>query len=53
MNPKSNNKKAYTTPKLTTHGDVAKLTLWQMVEPSDCHSHMPSIPSPIFHDHGK
>lgn len=45
MNENNVNKKAYTTPKLTTHGDVAKLTLsFCDSEPSACHSHLPHIP---------
>ena len=43
MNEKNITKKAYTTPTLTTHGDVAKLTLCE-TEPSACHSHLPTIP---------
>jgi hypothetical protein len=44
MNEKTMNKKPYTSPKLTTHGDVAKLTLSSCdSEPSGCHSHLPRI----------
>jgi hypothetical protein len=39
-------KKPYVAPKVTTHGDAAKLTKCY-VPPStpECHSHLPSIPS--------
>ncbi len=45
MNEKNMNKKEYTTPKLTTHGDMTKLTLSPHESgPSECHSHLPAIP---------
>ena len=46
---KKSNKKQYTTPKVTTHGQAAKLTQCEPV-PS-CHSHLPVIPCPHEKSH--
>jgi hypothetical protein len=44
MIEKNTKKKVYTTPRLTTHGDVAKLTLSRCDSEAGCHSHLPTIP---------